>query len=936
MPTFDMPKTYDPAASERRIYDWWEQSGFFKPEIAGPDAKPFVISIPPPNLTGELHLGHAMFVSLEDLMIRYKRMRGYAALWVPGYDHAGIATQLQVEKMLAREGIKRQDLGRAEFLRRTWAWKEKYGGHIVRQLRRLGASCDWDRMRFTLDEGLSRAVREAFVRLYRMGLIYRGEYLVNWSPGLQTAVSDLEVEYTDEDATMYYFKYPIAGADLADGPGKGYIPVATVRPETILGDTAVAVHPDDERYRHLIGATCLVPGLKRPIPVIHDTYVDMAFGTGALKITPGHDPNDFTIGQRHGLPIISMLDKDARVSEAGGPYAGLDRFECRKKLWADMAAAGLTIKTEPYRTQIPRSQRGGEIVEPMVSTQWFVKMKPMALMGLEAVRAGRITIVPERFTKVYYNWLENIRDWCISRQLWWGHRIPVWYCAACGGMTVPSTDPTVCEHCGSPRISQDDDVLDTWFSSGLWPFSTLGWPDDTPDLRRYYPTTVMETGYDILFFWVARMIMQGLMYTNEIPFETVYLHGLVRDDQGRKMSKTTGNVLDPIAVLDGAKPDELSDYIRAQYPDGISAMGADALRFTLLTGSTPGNDMNLSLQRVEGNRNFTNKIWNAVRFVLPQLGDQGAGVRSQGSGGRDQESGDRDQRPTYQSTNLPTCQSTNLPDRWLLSRLAATVADCTRLMDAFQYGEAGRLAYEFFWSEFCDWYLEIAKIALYRGSETAKARTRAVLSKVLDDSLRLLHPFIPFVTEETWGYLKGAIGDATWPAGLIVAPWPVAGQRDEAAEADMTLVMDIIRAIRNARSEYNVQPGQTIAAAIAAGERQSLLLDQAETICVLARVDPARLTIAAHLEAPAQSITLVTGTVSTYLPLAGLVDLAAERGRLAAELKETEGQITRSEQLLAGPFAQRAPANVVQRERDKQAELCARAARLRDRLTDLG
>lgn len=914
MPIFDMPKTYDPAASERRIYDWWEQSGFFKPEIAGPDAKPFVISIPPPNLTGELHLGHAMFVSLEDLMIRYKRMRGYAALWVPGYDHAGIATQLQVEKMLAREGIKRQDLGREEFLRRTWAWKEKYGGHIVRQLRRLGASCDWDRMRFTLDEGLSRAVREAFVRLYRMGLIYRGEYLVNWSPGLQTAVSDLEVEYSEEDATMYYFKYPIAGADLADGPGKGYIPVATVRPETILGDTAVAVHPDDERFRHLIGATCLVPILKRPIPVIHDTYVDMAFGTGALKITPGHDPNDFVIGQRHGLPIVSMLDKDARVSEAGGPYAGLDRFECRKRLWADMAAAGLTIKTEPYRTQIPRSQRGGEIVEPMVSTQWFVKMKPMALMGLEAVRSGRITIVPERFTKVYYNWLENIRDWCISRQLWWGHRIPAWYCADCRGVTVAKTDPDRCQHCGSSHIVQDEDVLDTWFSSGLWPFSTLGWPDDTADLRRYYPTTVMETGYDILFFWVARMIMQGLMYTNDIPFETVYLHGLVRDDQGRKMSKTTGNVLDPIAVLDGARPDELGDYVRTQYPDGIPAMGADALRFTLLTGSTPGNDMNLSLQRVEGNRNFTNKIWNAVRFVLSQL-EAGAWQPETGS-------------------QLPA-SSLQLPDRWILSRLAATVTDCTRLMDSFQYGEAGRLAYEFFWSEYCDWYLEIAKIALYRGDAEAKARALATLVRVLDDALRLLHPFIPFVTEETWGYLKQAIGDANWPAGLIVAPWPTAGPRDAAAEADMTLVMDIIRAVRNARSEYNVPPGQTIAALISAGEREALLREQAEVLCALARLNPARLTIAGHLDAPAQSITLVTGAVSTYLPLAGLVDLAAERARLAKELTETETQIARSEQLLAGPFAQRAPANVVQRERDKQAELRARAQRLRARLADV-
>ena len=931
MPTFEMPKTYDPAASERRIYEWWEESGFFKPEIAGPDAKPFVISIPPPNITGELHLGHAMFVSLEDLMIRYKRMRGYAALWVPGYDHAGIATQLQVEKMLAKEGIRRQDIGREEFLRRTWAWKEKYGGHIVRQLRRLGASCDWDRMRFTLDDGLSRAVREAFVRLYRIGLIYRGEYLINWSPGLQTAVSDLEVEYREENATLYYFKYPIAGANLDDGPGVGYIPVATTRPETILGDTAVAVHPDDERYRHLIGATCLVPMLKRTIPIIHDTYVDIAFGTGALKITPGHDPNDFEIGQRHGLQIISVLDRDAKVSAEGGPYLGLDRFECRKKLWADMAAAGLVIKSEPYVTQVPRSQRGGEIVEPMVSTQWFVKIKPMADMGLEAVRSGRITIIPDRFTKVYYNWLENIRDWCISRQLWWGHRIPAWHCADCKGMTVAKEDPTACTHCGSARIEQDPDVLDTWFSSGLWPFSTLGWPDDTPDLRRYYPTTVMETGYDIIFFWVARMVMQGLLYTNDIPFETIYLHGLVRDDQGRKMSKTTGNVLDPIALLDGAKPDELSDYIRQQYPDGLQPMGADALRFTLLTGSTPGSDMNLSLQRVEGNRNFTNKIWNAVRFVLSQIGDQGLGTR--------------DQEPSPQSL-IPSSQS--LAERWILSRLSATIADATRLMDTFQYGEVGRQIYDFFWSEFCDWYLEISKIALYRGDATAKAETRATLVKVLDGALRLLHPFIPFVTEETWGYLKAAEEQGSggaeeqrcrgvgWPEALIVAPWPQAGARDLVAEAEMGLIMDLVRAIRNARAEYDVKPGAQIAASITAGSREVLLNSQAEVLCALARLDPTRLTIAAQLDAPAQALTLVVGSVTAYLPLADLVDLGAERAKLSKELAEAEAQIDRSRSLLDGPFAQRAPVNVVQREREKLDELVTRAERLRERLAELG
>jgi valyl-tRNA synthetase len=921
MPDFDMPKTYDPSASERRIYEWWEKSGFFKPEIAPADAQPFVISIPPPNITGEMHVGHAMFVSLEDLMIRYKRMQGYAALWVPGYDHAGIATQLQLEKLLRNEGTSRQAVGREEFLRRTWEWKEKYGDHIVRQLRRLGASCDWDRQRFTLDEGLSRAVREAFVRLFRMGLIYRGEYLVNWSPGLQTAVSDLEVEYSEEDATLYYFKYPLAGHDLSEGPGKGYIPVATTRPETILGDTAVAVHPDDERYVGLIGETCLVPIVKRTIPVIGDTYVTMEFGTGALKITPGHDPNDFAIGQRHGLQVISMLDKDARVNANGGPYEGMDRFEARRKLWADMEAAGLTIRTEPYRTQVPRSQRGGEIVEPMVSTQWFVKMKPLAEIGLEAVRSGRIKIMPDRFTKVYYNWLENIRDWCISRQLWWGHRIPAWYCTACGEMIVARDEPATCPRCGSARLEQDPDVLDTWFSSGLWPFSTLGWPDDTPDLHRFYPTTVMETGYDILFFWVARMIMQGLLYTNDIPFETVYLHGLVRDDQGRKMSKTTGNVLDPIALLDGAQPNELGEYVRKQYPEGIPAMGADALRFTLLTSSTLGNDINLSLQRVEGNRNFTNKIWNATRYIIGQL-DTSSGTTA-GESQAEAASG--------------TAATTDLPERWILSRLADVTASITRLMDTFQFGEAGRQAYEFFWNEFCDWYLEISKVALYGGDATAKTRARATLVKVLDDSLRLLHPFIPFVTEETWDYLKQAAGEAAaeWPDALMIAQWPTPAPRDLQAESDMGLIMDIVRAVRNARAEYNVTPGRRIPTKIVAGDRAPLLREQVPVLAALARLDPAQVNVAETGEAPAASLTLVAGTVSVHLPLSELVDLDAERERLRKELASTEDQIARSEKLLGGPFAQRAPADVIQREKDKLADLQTRAARLRERLAAL-
>ena len=919
MPSQNMPKVYDFRDTEQRLYRWWEENGWFKPEVAGPDAEPFVVSIPPPNVTGELHLGHAMFVSLEDLMIRYHRMRGYATLWLPGTDHAGIATQLQVEKMLQGEGTSREQIGREEFLRRTWEWKAKYGGHITRQLRRLGASCDWDRERFTLDAGLSRAVREAFVRLYRMGLVYQGEYLVNWSPGLQTAVSDLEVEYSEEPGILYYFKYPIAGADLDAGPGEGFIPVATTRPETILGDTAVAVHPDDERYRHLIGKTCLVPILNRAIPVIHDTYVDVEFGTGALKITPGHDPNDFEIGQRHGLQIINVLDADASLNEHAGPYAGLDRFEGRERLWADMDEARLVLRTEPYAMTIPRSQRGGEIIEPMISKQWFLDVTPMAYMGLAAVRSGRIKIIPRRFEKVYFNWLENIRPWCISRQLWWGHRIPVWYCSACSHLTVKTTDPTKCQGCGSEEIHQDPDVLDTWFSSALWPFSTLGWPESPPDFARFYPTTVMETGYDILFFWVARMIMTSLIFTNDIPFRSVYLHGLVRDDQGRKMSKTTGNVVDPIALLDSAAPEDLSDYVRSQYPEGLPAMGTDALRFTLLTGSSPGNDMNLSLQRVEGNRNFTNKIWNATRFVVGKLDAL------------------PDQTPPRSEAGR------TLADRWVISRLNRTVNDVNRLFKGYQYSEAGRQLYDFFWSEFADWYIEIAKVQMERGVEAALS-AGSTLVHVLDQSLRMLHPFIPFVTEEAWGYLNRAAQDAFavpggWPDALIIAPWPesidTAEAIDSDAEAGMDLIIGLIRAIRNVRSEYGVQPGRRVAALFAAGEATDLLITQKDILTHLARIDPKQLGIQPTITAPAQVASIVVGRVTCYLPLAGLIDLEAERARLNKELDRVYAQIARSEKQLAGPFAERAPVDVVDREREKLDVLLTRQAQLQGRIAAL-
>lgn len=913
-----LPKTYDFQATEQNLYRWWEENGWFAPSNDptqpghDPTKKPFVISIPPPNVTGELHLGHAMFVSVEDLMIRYHRMKGEPTLWVPGSDHAGIATQLQVEKMLLRdEEVTREELGREEFVKRTWAWKEKYGGIIYDQLRRLGASCDWSRVRFTLDESLSRAVREAFVRLYQKGLIYRGPRLINWSPGLKTAVSDLEVEYSEEPGTLYYFKYRLKDSDE-------FIPVATTRPETILGDTAVAVHPEDERYQKFIGATVLVPILNREIPVIADEAVQKDFGTGALKITPGHDPTDYAIGARHGLPILSMLDREAKVTEVGGKYKGLDRFDCRKQLWGDMTAADLTIKTEPYTLNVPRSQRGGEIVEPMVSVQWFVTIQPLADAALAAVRDGRVRIVPERFEKVYFNWLENIKDWCISRQLWWGHRIPVWY-APDGTQFCAHTEDEAYAQARAKfgpevKLEQDPDVLDTWFSSGLWPFSTLGWPQATPDLKYFYPTSVLETGYDILFFWVARMIMAGLEFTGEAPFHTVYLHGLVRDDKGRKMSKTTGNVMDPRWIMDGVTGEQLraagtSDEIAAQFPHGIQAMGTDALRFTLLTSGTPGNDLNLSLQRVEANRNFANKIWNIARFVLSHV------------------PADFD-RATFAFEP----EKLTLADKWILARLKQVVTDSTRLMEAYEFGQAGLLAHEFLWSDFADWYLEYAKIPLARGSEDEKRRTRALLVHTLDMALRLLHPFVPFITEATWQYLPKPPSGS--PA-LIVARWPEPGFAPEAetALADFSHLQDLIRAIRNARSEKKVPPSKLIPATIVAGEKATWLEAQRLTLATLARLEGAMLTIAANLiEKPKNAIALVVGATEAFLPLESLVNLDEEHARLKKELAALDQQIAKSESLLNSDFAGKAPPAVVDKERAKLAGLKESRAKVEEQV----
>jgi valyl-tRNA synthetase len=881
-----MPKTYDHRTVEERLYAWWESEGFFKPHI-DPNKEPFVISMPPPNVTGELHLGHAITAALQDLMIRYHRMKGDPTLWVPGEDHASIAAQYVVEKEIAKQGLTREGLGREAFLERIWDWMRRYRHVIAMQHRRLGTSCDWTRERFTMDEGLARAVRETFVRLYDKGLIYRGSYLVNWCPRCTTALSDLEVEHDDEDGQLWYVRYPLEGSP------SGFITVATTRPETILGDTGIAVHPGDNRYKELVGRRAVLPVLHRPIPILADESVDPQFGTGAVKVTPGHDPTDYLVGQRHKLPVINIMNDDGTLNQEAGPYAGQDRLLARKNLVAQLDKEGLLVKIEAYRHSVGHCQRCHTIAEPRVSTQWFVKIQPLADKAMAAVRDGRIRFVPERFAKVYFNWMENIRDWCISRQLWWGHRIPVWYCDDCGFMNV-TRDETLaaCQKCGSHNVHQDPDILDTWFSSGLWPFSTLGWPEDTEDLRYFYPTEVMETAYDILFFWVARMIMLGLEMTGREPFNVVYLHGLIRDEHGQKMSKSKGNVVDPLGV--------------------IKEYGADALRFALLTGSTPGNDMKLSLQKVEGARNFCNKLWNATRFVLGNLGEDPIAADST-------------------RFSLPDRSVLSLPDRWILSRHDRLVAEATRLIDDFQFGEAGRQIYEFLWGEYCDWYIEIAKAPLYGEDPTAAERTRAVLLYVLESSLRLLHPFMPFVTEEIWQHLphKGK--------ALIIAPWPKPGFEDPSAESEMNPIMEAVRSIRNARAEYEVESSRQIAATIVAGANREVLTSHADILTRLARVDDAKLHIVTELaEKPAKALALVVSGYEIYLPLAELVDLDRERARLTTELERVQQEAARAEKLLSNSgFVAKAPAEVVDKERAKLDDSRQRQAKLSDRLRSL-
>lgn len=872
-----MDKVYDPGQVEEKWYKYWEENGFFTPEIMQ-DKIPFSIVMPPPNVTGSLHLGHAMDNTLQDILTRFKRMQGYNTLWLPGTDHAGIATQARVEEQLAAEGTNRQALGRDKFLERVWEWKEEYGGTITRQLRKLGASCDWSRERFTMDEGCSQAVREVFVKLYEKGLIYRGNYIVNWCSKCHTTISDIEVEHKETEGNLWHIRYP-----AKDG-GQGVI-IATTRPETMLGDVAVAVHPDDERYRHLVGKLVILPLLEREIPVILDEYVDKDFGTGAVKITPAHDLNDFEIGLRHNLEQINILNGDATINENGGKYQGLDRYEARKQIVRDLEELGLLLKVEPHVHAVGECYRCATTVEPRVSQQWFVKMKPLAEPAIKVVQEGTLQFVPERFARIYTAWLENIRDWCISRQLWWGHRIPVWYCRDCGEEICAKEDPLSCPKCKSQRIEQDPDVLDTWFSSALWPFSTLGWPENTPELKHFYPTSVLVTGRDIIFFWVARMIFMGLEFRGEVPFHKVMIHGLILDPLGRKMSKSLGNGVDPIEV--------------------IEKYGADSLRFMLITGNTPGNDLRFHMEKLEAVRNFLNKIWNASRFVIMNLSDY-----------REKTGGEL-----------------TLADRWILSRYEDTVESVTLSLKRFDLGEAGRLLYDFIWNEFCDWYIEMSKKRLYDKENPEGRRTaQSVLLKILEGTMRLLHPFMPFLTEEIWQNLP------TSGKTIMLESYPqVSGYRNEEAEREMAVLMDVIRAVRNIRAEMNVAPGRKADIILVSADQEiRRILDQgAAEIKHLASCE--NITVLEKLEKDLpQSASAVLNDLIVYVPLRGLLDIEKELAKIRKEINNAMEEQKRLENKLNNPgFTGNAPESVIEKEREKLENIISRLSSLKKRLGDL-
>ncbi|MGM9653814.1 MAG: valine--tRNA ligase [Butyricicoccaceae bacterium] len=871
----ELPKTYDPKASESRLYQFWLDGGFFNAEV-DKNKKPYSIVLPPPNVTGQLHMGHAFDDTLQDILIRTKRMQGYAALWMPGTDHAGIATQIKVEEQLRKEGLTRYDLGREKFLERVWQWKEQYGSRIVKQMHSMGCSCDWRRLRFTMDEGCSKAVKEVFIDLYQKGYIYKGSRIINWCPHCTTALSDAEVEYTDKPGHLWYIRYP-----LTDGSGD--LVVATTRPETMMGDTGVAVNPEDERFKHLVGKTCILPIMNREIPIVADDYVELGFGTGAVKMTPAHDPNDFEVGLRHNLEVIRCIADDGTINENGGPYQGMDRYECRKAIVKDLEEQGYLVKTEDYSHNVGTCYRCHNDVEPLISAQWFVKMAPLAKEALRVAYDGDIRFVPERFTKTYTNWMENVHDWCISRQLWWGHQIPAYYCDDCGEMTVSKETVTVCPKCGSTHVRQDEDVLDTWFSSALWPFSTMGWPDKTPELEYFYPTSVLVTGYDIIFFWVARMIFSGMEQMKQIPFKDVFIHGIVRDDKGRKMSKSLGNGIDPMEVID--------------------KYGADALRFTLSTGIAPGNDTRFYYERVEANRNFCNKIWNASRFLLMNL--------------------------EVEDFDLP--QQLDLEDKWILSRYNTLVKEVTENIDRYELGIAADKLYSFIWDNFCDWYIELCKTRLTGEDKEASRRAQRVLGHVLSGTLQLLHPFMPFITEEIWQALPHE------GPSIMVSKWPEADERlyFPAEEQEMEEIMAAIRAVRNRRSEMNVPPSKKAALIIAT--QKPALFAQAEPF--MKRLAWAS-QVTVQQQAPADvsgMVTCVTQAAQIYMPLSELVDLDKERERLQRELDNALNMVTRTEGKLKNEsFVSRAPEAVVNAEKEKLEKYRQMAAKLQDNLKALG
>ncbi|TZE81726.1 valine--tRNA ligase [Calorimonas adulescens] len=856
----ELPKTYNPREFEERIYKDWVEKGYFKPRI-DKNKKPFTIVMPPPNITGQLHLGHALDNTMQDILIRWKRMQGIPTLWVPGTDHASIATEVKIVEMLKEEGLTKEQIGREEFLRRAWQWKEKYGSRIVEQLKRLGTSCDWSRERFTMDEQCSKAVKRFFVRLYNKGLIYRGDRIINWCPDCKTALSDAEVEHKEEEGHLWYIRYPFKD-------GSGYVMIATTRPETMIGDTAVAVNPKDERYKDAVGKTLVLPIVGREIPVIADDYVDMEFGTGAVKVTPAHDPNDFECGIRHNLPQVQVIGEDGRMTEEAGKYRGLDRYEARAKVVEELKEQGFLEKIEKITHSVGHCYRCDTVIEPLISKQWFVKMKPLVEPALKVVADGKVKIVPDRFTKVYNNWLENIKDWCISRQLWWGHRIPAWYCDSCGEITVAEEEPDRCQYCGGTDIHQDEDVLDTWFSSGLWPFSTLGWPDDTDDLRYFYPTSVLVTGYDIIFFWVARMIFSGLEAMGDIPFEYVLIHGLIRDAEGRKMSKSLGNGIDPIEVID--------------------RYGADTLRFTLATNNSPGNDIRFSWERVEASRNFANKLWNATRFALLNM-------------------------EIDRVIDIPY-DVLDLSDKWILSRLNNLIKEVNANLERFELGLAASKLYDFIWSEFCDWYIEASKARLYGGNVEEKRACEIVLRYVLDNTLRLLHPFMPFITEELWQQLPHE-GDS-----IMIAPWPEYSETMEYKEEEesFNILMDVVRCIRNIRAEEDVPPAKRIKAIIHPATDKVLKtiesgLDYIKKLGNVQEVD-----IVMEQPEDKRMRSMVLTDMEIYIPLSDLIDIDKEIEKLNNEKKKIESEIERSTNMLSNEgFVKKAPPQVVENERQK-------------------